>query len=123
MRRPALRAHLLTGLVVALAIDCALVGLRLLVHWPAALGFVLVVVMVLSPILFTLLLANASARRSGTVLAAAIEALVLTAMVVGVYLAIVIGLGGAPKRGERELVVLSTVAAALVAIGWHPARR
>ena len=122
MRRPALRTHLLTGLVVALAIDCALVGLRLLVHWPPALGLVLPVVTVLVPILFALILANASTRRSAAALGLAIEGLVLTAMVVGVYLLIVVGLGGAPKRGERQLVVLSTVAAALVAIGWQPAR-
>src|SRR5205823_13902920 len=44
----------------------------------------------------------------------------LTALVVAIYLAIVLGLGRVPKQSERTLLVLSMVAAGLCALLYFP---
>ncbi|MEJ7845236.1 MAG: histidine kinase, partial [Acidimicrobiales bacterium] len=61
-------------------------------------------------------------RRVDRVLVHTVAATGLTAVVMGVYLVIIIGLGTAPADTERTLLVLSMVAAAVAALAYVPAR-
>ena len=61
-------------------------------------------------------------RRVDRVLVHTVSATGLTAVVVGAYLLVVLGLGRAPADSERTLLILSMVAAAVAALAYVPAR-
>ena len=61
-------------------------------------------------------------RRVDRVLVHTVSATGLTAVVVAVYLVIVIGLGRTPDDTERNLLVLSMLAAAIASLAYVPAR-
>ena len=61
-------------------------------------------------------------RRVDRVLVHTVSATGLTAVVVAVYLVIVIGLGRTPDDTERNLLVLSMLAAAVASLAYVPAR-
>jgi signal transduction histidine kinase len=96
-------------------------GLRALVDWPHDWAAVAAGATAVLP----LGLALGTTRGPGTaidrLLANTISLAGLTAVVVAVYLAVVLGLGRVPHREERTLLVLSMVAAAVVALLYLPA--
>ncbi|MBA2496511.1 MAG: sensor histidine kinase [Acidimicrobiia bacterium] len=114
----------LLGCAVAVAIEVALVvaALRVLVDWPADAAEMAAGATALVPLA---IVAGTSARvstRVDKVLVHTVSATGLTAVVVGVYLVIVIGLGNAPAETERTLLALSMLAAAVAALAYVPAR-
>ena len=96
-------------------------GLRLLASWPPHATLVASAATALIPLG---LLAGTSRRLAGSVdrlLVYTISLAGLTALVVIVYVAVVLGLGRVPRQSERTLLVLSMVAAAVAAALYLPA--
>jgi len=112
------------GLALALVAETAVVAgaLRLLLDWP---GDPVVVVGASLGLVAAALAAAASPRLVGRVdrlLTHAVSAAGLTAVVVVVYLVAVVGLGRVPSDGERSVLVLSMLAAAVSALLYPLAR-
>ncbi len=112
------------GLALALVGETAVVvtAMRLLLDWPADGGVVIGASLVL---VAAALAASASPRLVGRVdrlLRHAVSVAGLSAVVVGVYLLVIVGLGRVPTEGERSVLVLSMLAAAVSATLYLPAR-
>jgi signal transduction histidine kinase len=112
------------GLALALVTEIAVVAgaLRLLAGWPDDTDVVIGASLVLVSIA---LAASASPKLVGKVdrlLTHAVSVAGLSAVVVGVYLVVVIGLGRVPEEDERSVLVLSMLAAAVSAALYLPAR-
>ena len=114
----------LVGCAVAVIVEVALVllALEVLLDWPDHAAEAAAAATALVPIA---LLAGTSpriSRRVDRVLVHTVSLTGLTAVVVAVYLVIVIGLGRAPADSERNLLVLSMLAAAVASLAYVPAR-
>jgi signal transduction histidine kinase len=112
------------GLASALVAEAAVVALalHLLVGWPPDPG---VVVGASFALVAGALAAASSPRLVGRVdrfLSHAVSAAGLTGVVVVVYLVVVVGLGRVPTDGERSVLVLSMLAAAVSGALYLPAR-
>jgi signal transduction histidine kinase len=112
------------GLALALVAETAVVAgaLDLLVDWPED---SLIVVGASLGMVAAALMAAASPRLVGRVdrlLTHAVSGAGLTAVVVGVYVIVVVGLGRVPTDDERSVLVLSMVAAVVAALLYLPAR-
>jgi signal transduction histidine kinase len=112
------------GLAVVMVAEVALVAtaLRVLTGWPRQVSELVGAVSVLIPVG---LAAGASPRLVGRVdrlLAHTVSLAGLSGLVVAVYVLVVLGLGQVPSEGERALLLLSMVAAAVCALTYHPAR-
>ncbi|MFP5320301.1 MAG: GAF domain-containing sensor histidine kinase [Acidimicrobiia bacterium] len=112
------------GLALALVAETAVVvgALDLLVDWPED---SLVVVGASLGLVAAALAAASSPRlvsRVDRLLTHAVSGAGLTAVVVGVYVVVVVGLGRVPSDDERSVLVLSMVAAAVAALLYLPAR-
>jgi signal transduction histidine kinase len=108
------------GATVAAGLSVVAFGLDALVGWPADATAVAALTTVLIPIA---LLAGSSSHLEPAIdplLVSTISLAGLTALVVAVYLAIVLGLGRVPRDSERTLLVLSMVAAAVCALLYFP---
>src|SRR5947208_1967812 len=106
-----------------LGIAAAAFGLHGLVGWPADPQ---AVVLGTAAVLPLSLLAGAVPSVAPTIDGLLIRTISLAGVVgvvVGVYLAIVLGLGRVPKHSERTLLVLSMVAAAVAVLLYFPAHR
>src|SRR5919204_1210884 len=111
------------GATVTGGLALLLGGLSALVDWPHHVGEGAGGVTVFIP-LGLVLGSSARARQSiDRVLAATISLAGLTAVVVAVYMAIVLGLGRVPRHSERTLLVLSMAAAGVAALLYLPAHR
>ena len=114
----------LVGCAVAVLLEVALVaaGLHLLVDWPSHWAEPAAAAGALVPLAVAAGTFSGVARWADRVLVHTVSATGLTAVVVAVYLVVVIGLGRAPERSERTLLVLSMLAAAVAALAYVPAR-
>jgi signal transduction histidine kinase len=113
------------GIGAALAADLALISavLHVLVGWPAMLSAVAAGATVLLPLGLIAGELPAFGRSGGRLLVQVLSIAGFSMVVAGVYLVIVLGLGNAPSdAGDREILGLSMVAAAVVAVGYLPAR-
>ena len=108
------------GVIVSAGLAVVALGLDALVGWPSEPATAAAAVTVLIPLS---LIAGSSQRFDRTIdplLVTTISLAGLTALVIAVYLAIVLGLGRVPKQSERTLLVLSMVAAGLCALLYFP---
>jgi signal transduction histidine kinase len=114
----------LVGCAVAVIIEVALVvaALHVLVDWPSRAAETAAAATILVPLALVAGTSARISRRVDRVLVHTVSATGLTAVVVAVYLVIVIGLGRAPADTERNLLVLSMLAAAVASIAYVPAR-
>jgi signal transduction histidine kinase len=114
----------LVGCATAVIVEVALViaSLHVLLDWPDHAGEVAAGATVLIPLALATGTSPRISRRVDRLLVHTVSATGLTAVVVVVYLVIVIGLGRTPDDGERTLLVLSMVAAAVASIAYVPAR-
>jgi signal transduction histidine kinase len=96
-------------------------GLRALVDWPHDWAAVAAGATAVLPLGIALGTTRGPGSAIDRLLANTISLAGLTAVVVAVYLAIVLGLGRVPHREERTLLVLSMVAAAVAALLYLPA--
>lgn len=113
------------GLAAALVVETTILvlSMRLLLKWPDHAGEVIATSLLL--IAFALV-AGSSRRLVGTVehlLQHSVTLAGISALVVATYLVIVVGLGRVPTDDEREILVLSMVAAAVAAVLFIPARQ
>jgi signal transduction histidine kinase len=106
---------------VAGGIAVLALGLRVLVDWPSHVSEIAAGATAFVPLALVL----GTSTRLGTaidrLLTSTISLAGLTAVVVAVYLAIVLGLGRVPHKEERTLLVLSMIAAAVAALLYLPA--
>jgi signal transduction histidine kinase len=113
------------GWAAAVAVVLLLVALalRVLLDWPTRAPLVLTVSLV--PFAFAIALCSTRrlAGRIDRILAHTVSLAGLTCVVAAVYLVVVAGLGSTPSRGERSLLVLSMISAAVAAILYGPARQ
>jgi signal transduction histidine kinase len=113
------------GWAAAIAVVLLLVALalRVLLDWPTRAPLVLTVSLV--PFAFAIALCSTRrlAGRIDRILAHTVSLAGLTCVVAAVYLVVVAGLGSTPSRGERSLLVLSMISAAVAAILYGPARQ
>jgi signal transduction histidine kinase len=109
------------AVTVAGGIAIVVVALQTLVDWPTHVGEVAAVATVFVPLALVLGVSERLAPAIDRILTSTILLAGLTAVVVAVYLAIVLGLGRVPHREERTLLVLSMIAAAVAALLYLPA--
>jgi signal transduction histidine kinase len=102
-------------------IAVVVVALRSLVDWPAHVGEIAAAATVFIPLSLVLGISRRFAPAIDRMLTTTILLAGLTAVVVAVYLAIVLGLGRVPRQEERTLLVLSMIAAGLAALLYLPA--
>lgn len=112
------------GLATVLALEAAVVAvaLNLLLGRPRQPSTVALVAALGVPLAVA---AGATPRivaRVDRLLARAVSAAGLTGLVVAVYVVVVIGLRRPPQDAERDVLLLSMVAAAIVAVAYGPAR-
>jgi signal transduction histidine kinase len=114
----------LVGCAVAVILEVALVvaALNVLVDWPSHAAEVAAAATALVPLALAAGTSPRISRRVDRVLVHTVSATGLTAVVVAVYLVIVIGLGRTPDDTERNLLVLSMLAAAIASLAYVPAR-
>ena len=110
------------GATVAVAIGAAVAVLNALVDWPQPIGAIAVGATVLVPISLVLGASEGLGVRIDRLLVHTITLAGLAGLVGASYLLIVLGLGRSPDSGERTLLGLSMLAAAIAALLWVPAR-
>lgn len=106
---------------VAGGIAVLALGLRVLVDWPSHVSEIAIGATVFVPLAVVLGTSTRLAAGIDRLLTSTISLAGLTAVVVAVYLAIVLGLGRVPHKEERTLLVLSMIAAAVAALLYLPA--
>jgi signal transduction histidine kinase len=111
------------GAVVAFDGVIVATVLHLLVGWPASLGVVAAGITAALPVTVMAGYVPALARRGGRALVQVLAIAGFTLVVCAIYLVVVFGLAGSPTgTGDREVLGVSMVAAAVAAIGYVPAR-
>lgn len=107
---------------VAVAVSGVSLATRVLAGWPDQIADVAAAGTVLIPIGLVLGATSRMVDRVDRLLAHTISLAGLAGVVVGVYVAIVLGLGRVPSRDERTLLLLSMAAAGVAAIVYLPTR-
>jgi len=112
------------GLAVTAAVEIVLVtlALRVFLGWPRSLAEIATAASLLVPLSLLPSLAPRLLGHVDRALSRAVSLTGLTAVVVGVYLVIVLGLGRAPTDDERAVLLLSMLAAAAAAVLYGPTR-
>lgn len=111
------------GLTVSAEAVLVVIALRLLTDWPHAPGAVALAITGLVPIAIIAGTAPKMVARVDRLLTHTVAIAGLTALILGIYIIVVLGLGRTPEGGERTLLLLSMVAAGLAALLYLPARR
>ena len=115
---------LLTAGAAASAAALALLTLaRVLLSWPSRLGTGLALAAVPIPVGAALCASRRARRFANDVLVRSAAAAVAAGGAVVVFLVLMVGLGRAPDRGERSLVVLTIVGTVAGALAFEPIRR
>lgn len=113
------------GWAAAVSAGTLLVALALsvLMGWPSRPSLVLLVALVPFAAAVGMCSTRRLASRVDQILTHTVSLAGLSGVVAAVYLVIVAGVGGAPTRAERSLLVLSMVSAAVAAVLYGPARQ
>jgi signal transduction histidine kinase len=109
--------------VVAGGVTLGALVLEALVSWPEAVLEIGIGATALVPLAIALSTSERVAVRVDRLLVHTITVAGLALMVGAIYLAVVLGLGRAPREGERTLLALSMLAAAIAAVLAIPARQ
>jgi signal transduction histidine kinase len=111
------------GIAVAAEAGIVIVALRLLVDWPAQPGAVALAITGVIPVALMLGTLPTMASRVDRLLYHTVAIAGLTGLVVAVYVVVVLGFGRTPTGQERNLLLLSMVAAGVCAMLYLPAHR
>jgi signal transduction histidine kinase len=112
-----------TGTVLAAAAALVVAVLNVLVSWPAAVGAVTAGCAVFLPLGMLAGGLRGLGPYGGRVLVRVASVAGFSVVVAAIYLVIVLGIGTAPQSaGDRQLLGLSMLAAAVAAVGYLPAR-
>jgi signal transduction histidine kinase len=110
------------GLTVAAEGILVMTALRLLTEWPHDPGAVALAMTGLVPIAIIAGTLPKMVARVDRLLTHTVALAGLTALILGIYVIVVLGLGHTPRDSERSLLLLSMVAAAIAALLYLPAR-
>jgi signal transduction histidine kinase len=110
------------GLTVAAEGVLVMIALRLLTDWPHDPGTVALAMTGLVPIAIIAGTQPKMVARVDILLTHTVALAGLTALVLGIYVIVVLGLGRTPQGSERTLLLLSMAAAAIAALLYLPAR-
>ena len=110
------------ALAVGAAAICVLVTIQLLTDWPDPLAPVALALTGLVPVALAAGTVGTAVAKVDRLLTHTIALMGLTALVVGAYVLVVLGLGRAPEGGERTLLLLSMGAAVVAALVYQPAK-
>ncbi len=111
------------GLTVATEGVLVMIALRLLTEWPHDPGTVALAMTGLVPIALIAGTQPKMVARVDRLLTHTVALAGLTALILGIYVIVVLGLGRTPVGSERTLLLLSMAAAAIAALLYLPARR
>jgi len=113
------------ALATALAAEVVIVAsaLHLLLGWPPRLLQIAAAVTVAAAAAAVIPVPKRFETRIAPLLVPAISVVGLSALVAGVYLLVVVGLGRPPTREQRTLLVLSIIAAGISALLYAPTER
>ena len=111
------------GITVAAEGVLVMIALRLLTDWPHDPGTVALAMTGLVPIAIIAGTQPKMVARVDILLTHTVALAGLTALILGIYVIVVLGLGRTPDGSERTLLLLSMVAAAIAALLYLPARR
>ena len=111
------------GLTVAAEGVLVMIALRLLTEWPHDPGTVALAMTGLVPIAIIAGTQPKMVARVDRLLTHTVALAGLTALILGIYVIVVLGLGRHPKAASARCSCLSLVAAAIAALLWVPARR
>jgi signal transduction histidine kinase len=112
-----------TGTVLAAATALVVAVLNVLVSWPTAVGAVAAGCAVFLPLGMLAGGLRGLGPYGGRVLVRVASVAGFSVVVAAIYLVIVLGIGTAPQSaGDRQLLGLSMLAAAVAAVGYLPAR-
>jgi signal transduction histidine kinase len=111
------------GITVAAEGVLVMIALRLLADWPDDPGAVALATTGLVPIAIIAGTQPRMVARVDVLLTHTVALAGLTVLILGIYVAIVLGLGRTPDGSERTLLLLSMAAAAIAALLYLPARR
>lgn len=111
------------GLTVATEGVLVVIALRLLTDWPNHPGAVSLALTGLLPLAIVAGTLPKMVARVDRLLTHTVALAGLTALILVIYLVVVLGLGRTPEGGERNLLLLSMVAAGIAALLYLPARR
>jgi signal transduction histidine kinase len=111
------------GITVAAEGVLVMIALRLLTDWPHDPGAVALAMTGLVPIAIIAGTQPKMVARVDILLTHTVALAGLTALILGIYVIVVLGLGRTPDGSERTLLLLSMVAAAIAALLYLPARR
>jgi signal transduction histidine kinase len=111
------------GITVAAEGVLVMIALRLLTDWPNDPGTVALAMTGLVPIAIIAGTQPKMVARVDILLTHTVALAGLTALILGIYVIVVLGLGRTPAGSERTLLLLSMVAAAIAALLYLPARR
>lgn len=112
------------GCGAALAGEVAITmgALSVFVGWPSHAGAVAASGTVMIPLAIAASASHRLAGRADRALVHTVSAVGVTLVVVVVYVLVVLGIGRAPTKAERQILGLSMIAAALAAVAYVPAR-
>jgi signal transduction histidine kinase len=110
------------GLTVCAEGVLVVIALRLLTDWPHSPGTVALALTGLVPIAIIAGTAPRMVARVDRLLTHTVALAGLTALVLAIYVVVVLGLGRTPDGRERNLLLLSMIAAGLAALLYVPAR-
>jgi signal transduction histidine kinase len=111
------------GLAVAAEGILVIAALRLLADWPNDPGTVALAITGLVPMAIVAGTLPRMIARVDRLLTHTVELAGLTGLVLAIYVVVVLGFGRTPDGGERSLLLLSMIAAAIAALLYLPARR
>ena len=111
------------GLTVVAEGVLVMIALRLLTDWPHDPGTVALAMTGLVPIAIIAGTQPKMVARVDILLTHTVALAGLTALILGIYVIVVLGLGRTPEGSERTLLLLSMVAAAIAALLYLPARQ
>lgn len=110
------------GMSVAAEGMLVMIALRLLTDWPHNPGAVALAMTGLVPIAIIAGTQPKMVARVDRLLTHTVALAGLTALILAIYVVVVLGLGRTPDGGERSILLLSMVAAAIAALLYLPAR-
>jgi signal transduction histidine kinase len=111
------------GLSVCAEVVLVVLALRLLTERPHSPGTVALACTAVIPLAIIAGTLPRMVARVDVLLTHTVAITGLTALVLGIYVIVVLGLGRSPEGGERSLLLLSMAAAGLAALLYLPARR
>jgi hypothetical protein len=112
------------GLALALSVEVLVIvmALDVVVGWPRHTDEIAGIASLLIPLSLVAGVSRHLSTRIDRVLTSACSLAGLTAVIAAAYVLVILGFGDRPEEGDRAVLVVSMIAAALAAAAWFPLR-